>query len=311
MKKSIIKKLVIKKLVITSIALFALSACSTSTTGRKQVMLFSDTELNQMGVTSFEDMKKKTPISKDKATNDFVQCVAKSITDNVPKSAHKGSWEVVVFDSKQVNAFALPGGKIGVYTGILNVTENQDQLGAIIGHEVGHVIEHHSNERLSANKISNIGLSVATVAIGATDVENKGLWMAGLGLGVQYGIIMPYSRSHESEADIIGQNLMARSGFNPKDSIKLWQNMAAVSAKSGQSAPAEFMSTHPSNETRIKQLTKHLSISNNYYLSSEKPRCVKPKAYGCNLCCTQLSLCFSKQSLSCKRFERPCQNSMY
>jgi len=266
-----------KKLVITSVALFVLSACSTSTTGRKQVMLFSDNELNQMGVTSFEDMKKKTPISKDKATNDFVQCVAKSITDNVPKAAHQGSWEIVVFDSEQVNAFALPGGKIGVYTGILNVTENQDQLGAIIGHEVGHVIEHHSNERLSANKISNIGLSVATIAIGAAEIENKGLWMAGLGLGVQYGVIMPYSRSHESEADIIGQDLMARSGFNPKDSIKLWQNMAAVSAKSGQSAPAEFMSTHPSNETRIKQLTKHLSISNSYYSNSKKPHCVKPK----------------------------------
>lgn len=270
-------KLFIYKLAITSIALFALTACSTSTTGRKQVMLFSDTELNKMGASSFEEMKKNTPISKDKAINDFVQCVAKSITDNVAKSAHQGEWEVVVFDSKQVNAFALPGGKIGVYTGILNVTENQDQLGAIIGHEVGHVLEHHSNERLSANKISNVSLAVAAIAVGATDVDNKGLWMAGLGIGLQYGIIMPYSRSHESEADIIGQDLMARSGFDPKASIKLWQNMAEVSAKSGQSAPAEFMSTHPSNETRIKQLSQHLSVSTKYYQSSNKPHCVKPE----------------------------------
>jgi len=269
--------LAINKLAITSLALFVLSACSTSTTGRKQVMLFSDTELNQMGAASFEDMKKKTPISQDKAINSFVQCVAKAITDNVPKSAHRGEWEVVVFDSKQVNAFALPGGKIGVYSGILNVTEDQDQLGAIIGHEVGHVIEHHSNERLSANKLSNISLAVATVAVGASDVDNKGLWMAGLGLGLQYGLIMPYSRSHESEADIIGQDLMARSGFDPKASIKLWQNMGKFSAKSGQGAPAEFMSTHPSNETRIKQLSTHLSVSSTYYKSSNKPHCVKPK----------------------------------
>jgi predicted Zn-dependent protease len=190
----------------------------------------------------------------------------------VPKSAHKGAWEVVVFDSKQVNAFALPGGKIGVYTGILNVTENQDQLGAIIGHEVGHVIEHHSNERLSASKISNIGLAVGTVAVGASDVENKDLWVAGLGIGVQYGLIMPYSRSHESEADIIGQDLMARSGFNPKASIKLWQNMAKLS----KGAPPEFMSTHPSNATRIKQLTEHLSISTPIFKRATAPKCVKP-----------------------------------
>ena len=257
--------------------LLALSACSTSSTGRNQISLYSDTELNQMGVTSFDQMKKEIPISKDKATNDFVLCVADAITANVPKSAHQGEWEVVVFDSAQVNAFALPGGKIGVYTGILNVTENQDQLAAIIGHEVGHVIEHHSNERLSANKVSNVGLAVAAIALGASDIDNKGLWVAGLGIGVQYGLIMPYSRSHESEADIVGQDLMARSGFAPEASVHLWQNMSKLS----KDAPPEFMSTHPSNETRIKQLNKHLIVSQPYYLaeknSGNTPQCVKPK----------------------------------
>lgn len=257
--------------------LMALTACSSSSTGRKQVMLFSHAELDQMGAASFEEMKKTTPISKDKATNNFVQCVSKSITNNVSKSVHKGDWEVVVFDSAQVNAFALPGGKIGVYTGILNVTENQDQLAAIIGHEVGHVIEHHSNERMSASKLQNMGMTVAATAVGFSDLENKGLWMAGLGIGLQYGVIMPYGRAHESEADIVGQDLMAKSGFDPKASIKLWQNMAALSAKSGQSAPAEFMSTHPSNETRIKQLGNHLPTSMKYYKANNAPKCVKPK----------------------------------
>ncbi len=254
-------------------ALIVLSACSSSSTGRKQVMLFSDTELDKMGAASFDDMKKQTPISSDKATNDFVQCVANAITKNVPQSVHKGNWEVVVFDSAQVNAFALPGGKIGVYTGILNVTENQDQLGAIIGHEVGHVIEHHSNERLSASKLQNMGMAAATAAVGMADIENKGLWMAGLGVGLQYGVIMPYGRSHESEADIVGQDLMARSGFEPSASIKLWQNMAKLS----NGAPAEFMSTHPSNETRIKQLGQHLPVSLKYYNKNNKPQCIKPK----------------------------------
>ena len=254
-------------------ALIALTACTSSSTGRKQVMLFSDAELDKMGAASFEDMKKKTPISTDKATNDFVQCVAKSITKNVAKSVHQGDWEVVVFDSAQVNAFALPSGKIGVYTGILNVTENQDQLGAIIGHEVGHVIEHHSNERLSANKLQNMGMAAATAAVGLSDVENKGLWMAGLGLGLQYGVIMPYSRAHESEADIVGQDLMARSGFEPSASIKLWQNMAKLS----KGAPAEFMSTHPSNKTRINQLTEHLPSAITLYKADSRPNCQKPK----------------------------------
>ena len=269
-------KLIMKLALLMLSALIALTACSSSSTGRTQVMLFSDSELDKMGAASFADMKKKIPISTDKATNDFVQCVAKSITKNVPRSVHKGNWEVVVFDSAQVNAFALPGGKIGVYSGILNVTENQDQLGAIIGHEVGHVIEHHSNERLSANKLQNIGMVAATAAVGMADIENKGLWMAGLGLGLQYGVIMPYSRAHESEADIVGQELMARSGFEPSASIKLWQNMAKLSAQSGQSAPAEFMSTHPSNKTRIKQLTEHLSISSKYFKASNRPECQKP-----------------------------------
>ena len=262
---------------IICIVLLFLTACSTSSTGRKQVSLYSDDELNHMGITSFEQMKKEIPISKDKATNNFVLCVAKAITDNVPESAHQGDWEVVVFDSEQVNAFALPGGKIGVYTGILNVTENQDQLAAIMGHEVGHVLEHHSNERLSADKLSNVGLAVAALAIGASEVENKSLWVAGLGIGVQYGLIMPYSRSHESEADIVGQDLMAHSGFDPQASVQLWQNMAKLS----ETSPPEFMSTHPSNETRIKQLNNHLTVSQPYYLTTKQrgspPQCVKPK----------------------------------
>ena len=258
-------------IILTS--LVALSACTSSSTGRKQVMLFSDQELNQMGAASFEEMKANTPISQDKATNNYVQCVASAVTKNVPKSAHDGSWEVVIFDSEQVNAFALPGGKIGVYTGILKVAETQDQLGAIIGHEVGHVIEHHSNERLSANKLQNMGMTAATLALGATDVENKGLWMAGLGVGLQYGVIMPYGRAHESEADIVGQDLMAKSGFEPSASIDLWQNMAKLS----KDAPAEFMSTHPSNKTRIKQLTEHLPVSMKYYNPNSKPKCIMPK----------------------------------
>jgi len=251
-----------------------LNACSTSSTGRNQVILFSSSELDTMGTQSFEQMKKKEKISDNRKINQFVQCVANAITKNVPKSAHKGAWEVVVFDSEQVNAFALPGGKIGVYTGILKVTENQDQLAAIIGHEVGHVIEHHSNERLSSQKVSQTTMVIAGAAMQSQGVKNQNLYMSGLGLGLQFGVLMPYGRTHESEADIVGQELMARSGFKPKASIKLWQNMAALSNKEAQ---PEFMSTHPSNERRINDLSNHLVVSSKLYNAANNPHCRKPK----------------------------------
>jgi len=261
-----------KILLCAVVAQLVLSACSTSSAGRSQIMLYSNDKLSKMGANSFEQMKEKINISKDPATNQFVQCVADAITINVPKSAHNGVWEVVVFDSPQINAFALPGGKIGVYTGILNVTEDQHQLAAIMGHEVGHVIEHHSNERLSSNQVAQGGLAIVGVALATQENKNKALWMAGLGLGVQYGILMPYGRAHESEADIVGQELMAKSGFEPNASIKLWQNMA----KKAKSSPPEFLSTHPSNQTRIKQLTAHLPKSKKLMQGTKMPNCVKP-----------------------------------
>ncbi len=261
-----------KRIAILLSSILAISACTTSSTGRQQIMLYSNSELGKMGAQSFDEMKKKEKISKNKAVNQYVQCVADAITPHVPRSAHQGDWEVVVFDSEQINAFALPGGKIGVYTGILEVANTPEQLAAIMGHEVAHVIESHSNERLSSNQIAGIGLAVTSAAMASQDVENRALWMAGLGLGVQYGVLMPYGRAHESEADIVGQNLMAKAGFNPKASITLWQNMA----KASKGSPPEFLSTHPSNQTRINQLTSHLPKAQKYYSSQNKAACKRP-----------------------------------
>ncbi|MGJ8692591.1 MAG: M48 family metallopeptidase [Thalassotalea sp.] len=257
--------------IVTS--LLNLSACSTSSTGRSQIMLVSPDQLNQMGASSFEEMKKKEKISADQKLTAYVQCVADAIIPFVPESAHKGTWELVLFDSEQVNAFALPGGKIGVYTAILNVAETPDQLAAIIGHEIGHVIEGHSNERLSSGQLSQAGLAIAGAVMDSQDLQYKNELMAGLGLGVQYGVILPYGRAHEKEADIVGQNLMAQAGFDPIASIELWQNMAKI----GGQQPAEFMSTHPAHDTRINKLTDNLVYSQPFYLAvSKKPSCVKP-----------------------------------
>ncbi len=250
------------------------SGCTKSSTGRNQITLFSNSELSKMGISSFEELKQKEKISTDIPTNQFVQCVANAVTKNVPKSAHQGDWEVVVFDSEQVNAFALPGGKIGVYTGILKVTENQEQLAAIMGHEIAHVIENHSNERLSSNQIAQMGAVAGNAILTQQGVENKDTWlMAGMAIA-QYGFLMPYSRMHESEADIVGQKLMAKSGFKPQAAVQLWRNMAKVS----KGAPPEFLSTHPSNETRINDLTKNMANAEAVYQAKNNPKCVKPKS---------------------------------
>lgn len=263
----------VAKVAFVAVIAAILAGCAKSPTGRSQITLFSDEKMSTMGAQSFEEMKKEIPISKNVKLTQFVQCVADSITPLVSKDAHAGDWEVVLFDSEQVNAFALPGGKIGVYTGILNVTENADQLAAIMGHEVGHVIADHSNERMSSSSLAQTGLQVINVGISNQDAQTQSMIMAGLGIGVQYGVLMPYGRSHESEADIIGQELMAKAGFEPKAAVELWKNMA----KLGGESPPEFMSTHPSHDTRINKLTENLSVTQPIYTASQNtPSCKKP-----------------------------------
>lgn len=250
-----------------------LIGCTKSPTGRNQFAFMSDTKLAAMGVESFEQMKQETPATKNQKLIEFVQCVADEITPNVNKQAHSGDWEVVVFDSEQINAFALPGGKIGVYTGILEITENQDQLAAIMGHEVAHVIAKHSNERMSSSQAAAGLQALAGLALGEQDPQTQKYAMAAIGVGLQYGVLMPYGRSHEKEADILGQELMAKSGFDPKAAVDLWHNMA----KASNGAPPEFLSTHPSHDTRINKLTANLTATEPLYKQSkQKPRCSKP-----------------------------------
>jgi predicted Zn-dependent protease len=234
---------------VSSLAFIFMTGCTNSPTGRKQVLLFSGNEMSKLGAQSFEQMKRQEEISKDVSTNRYVQCVSNAITDTLGPQPDFKEWEVVVFDSDQVNAFALPGGKIGVYTGLLKVAKNQHQLATVIGHEITHVTANHSNERLSSSKLTSIGLDLSNIALEGN--EYKSLTMAGLGLGVQYGVMMPYGRAQESESDIIGVQLMARAGFDPKESVALWKNMAKAS--NGQQPP-ELLSTHPSHSTRIDDL---------------------------------------------------------
>jgi predicted Zn-dependent protease len=235
-----------------------LVACAQSPTGRNQIMLFSNSEMSQMGATAFDDMKQKMTVNKDAKLNRYVTCVADAITTRLD-AQWRGSWEVVVFEEDSANAFALPGKKIGVHTGILKVAKTADQLATVLGHEVGHVLAQHSAERLSLQSVAGTGTQLIAVLLG--DSPQKTTVMGLLGLGTQYGVVLPYGRTQESEADIVGLDLMARAGFRPSASVELWENMSAAS----QGQPPEFLSTHPSHQTRIKDLQRELKKATPIY----------------------------------------------
>jgi len=241
----------LKKIVSILITSCLLTACATSPTGRSQLLVMPDAEVDQMGLQSFATLKQQKPISQNPQYNQIANCIAGAIT----QVAGGGSWEVVVFEDSSPNAFALPGNKIGVYTGMITlVGGNQDQLAAVIGHEVGHVLAKHSNERASQDMAVNQGLGMVQAMSNPQSTMGQTA-MGLLGLGAEYGILKPYSRTHESEADMIGMDLMAKAGFDPNQSIILWQKMDQ--ATQGQQ-PIEFMSTHPSHATRIQQLQQHI-----------------------------------------------------
>ncbi|MDX1678264.1 M48 family metallopeptidase [Arsukibacterium sp.] len=240
----------LKKFSLAAVTALVLVACAQSPTGRNQIMLFDNSQLDAMGEQTFEQMKADTPISKDAKINDYVQCIASALLQVTPEEYLRTPWEVVVFDSEQINAFALPGGHIGVYTGLLKVAENQEQLAAVIGHEIAHVMANHSNERLSTNQFVQSALALGDAGTKAYGVRYQQEIMTALGLGAQLGVTLPFSRTHESEADIIGLDLMAKAGFEPRQAVNLWQNMAAAS---NNNTP-QFLSTHPAPENRIAEL---------------------------------------------------------
>ncbi|MDP2572406.1 M48 family metallopeptidase [Vibrio penaeicida] len=258
--------MMLKRIAIALTAATMIASCTTSPTGRDQLLLFSSNDMANLGASSFEQMKQKEKISDNSKINTYVRCVTDSITKSIPTQLNFKEWEVVVFVSDQVNAFALPGGKIGVYTGLLKVAKNQDQLATVIGHEIAHVLADHGNERLSSSQLANAGLKLTNISL--QNSEYQSLAMGVLGIGVQYGVLMPYGRSQESEADILGLELMAKAGFDPYQSVELWKNMAAAS---GGSNPPELLSTHPSNSTRITNLSNQIKTLTGTI--SNKPNC--------------------------------------
>ncbi|MDP1770355.1 MAG: M48 family metallopeptidase [Nitrospirota bacterium] len=249
-------------LMVAGLGLLVVSGCETNPyTGRSQLLITSVPQEMQMGAQAYSQVKTDPKLrqSQDPREIEPVKRVAARIIEAAKRSkyaemAQQFQWEVIVIkDDKTMNAFALPGGKIAVYTGIFAVARTEAGLAAVMGHEVVHALARHGAERMSQGQLTNAALQVAGAAAGAAG--GGGMMsqaaMAALGAGAQVGVLLPFSRKHESEADYIGILLAADAGYDPRESVSLWERMAQLSGGGG---PSEFMSTHPSNETRIDQL---------------------------------------------------------
>jgi predicted Zn-dependent protease len=239
-------------LTVSSVLLAGLNGCSTvPITGRKQLNMISPGQEMQLGLTSFEQMKKEVPISRNAAANALVQKVGKRIAAAAANDLPNANWEFIVFESKDANAFCLPGGKIGVYTGILPITKDEAGLATVIGHEVAHAAAHHGAERMSEQMLMQTGGQVLGAGLSGTDPKMQAAAGVLYGLGAQLGRHLPHSRKQESEADEMGLIYMARSGYNPQAALDFWGRFAE--ATGGDGGPW-FLRTHPVTTTRIRDL---------------------------------------------------------
>ena len=243
------------------LAMGIVTGCETNPyTGRSQLLMVSADQMNQMGAAQYGEVLKdpKVVISKNPQEIEPVNRVAKRIIEAAKRSkfaeaANAFEWEVTVIkDDTTKNAWAMPGGKIAVYTGIFPMAKDEAGLAAIMGHEVIHALAQHGRERMSHGVIAQAGLTVSNIglAILGVDPTLNQLAMAALGAGTQGLVLLPFSRKHESEADYVGVLLAADAGYDPREAIYIWERMSAAS----EGAPPEFMSTHPSHETRISDL---------------------------------------------------------
>ena len=236
-----------------------------SFTGRNQLLDTSAQEEAALGLQSYSEILQQSDVIRSGKLVDEVQGIAQRLVEAAPKvekylADTKGTpaktdwsayqWQVSLIQSDQVNAFCLPGGKIAVYTGIIPVAKNDDGLAVIMGHEIAHALLRHGGERLAQQKLVQLGAMAASMSAGDMDPQQRQMVMAAIGVGTQYGVILPFSRSHETEADKIGLLLAAAACYDPREAPKLWERMAAM----GNQKPPEFMSTHPAEGTRIDQL---------------------------------------------------------
>jgi len=268
MKMKVVKQLTI---LIISFSVLFISCSTVPLTGRSQLSLIPDSEMLAMSFQQYDQFLDESEISNDREAVEMVQRVGRNIQHAVEKFMREKklldrlegyNWEFNLIESDQVNAWAMPGGKVVVYTGILPVAQDDTGLAVVLGHEIAHAIAEHGNERMSQELLRQAGAVSLMVAMNSKPAQTKALWLGIYGAGTQLGIMLPYGRTHESEADHLGLIFIAMAGYDPHAAPEFWQRMSVN--REGE-APPEFLSTHPSDETRMNDLNSWIPEAMQYY----------------------------------------------
>jgi len=230
-------------------------------TGRHQLLLLPESQEQQMGLDAYRQVLKKAKLSTDPVAIEQVRRVGRRIAEATGRTDYQ--WEFNLIEDKQANAFCLPGGKVAVYTGILPITRDDSGLAAVLGHEVSHAIARHGGERVTQTLLVQMGLAATQVALARNDPAVVQQVTALLGAGATVGLLLPWSRAQESEADHLGLIFMAKAGYDPHAALDLWNRMAE--AAKGRDRPPEYLSTHPSEATRIKQIEAWIPEALQFY----------------------------------------------
>ena len=249
-----------------------IAACSqVPVTGRSQLSLVSSQEMLSMSTTEYTTfLKSNKVVPADDKQAQLVRKVGQNIQHaveryfkdhNLSENLNGYKWEFNLVETKEVNAWCMPGGKVVVYTGILPVTKNDTGLAVVLGHEIAHAVAEHGKERMSQGMLAQLGGMALDQALATKTAETKQIWMTAYGLGAQYGVLMPYGRTQESEADHLGLIFMAMAGYDPHGALLFWQRMSVL----GGPKPPELLSTHPSDETRIADISKAMPEAMTYY----------------------------------------------
>ncbi len=250
---------------LLALAYVVVAGCSTAPyTGRKQVLMVSQEKEMSLGYQAFKQIKKRSHPSKDQALQARVRRVGESIAKAADRPDFQ--WEFIVFeDDEEANAFCLPGGKVGIYTGLFKYIKNDADLATVISHEVAHALARHAGERLSQGTLARVGGTALGIGLGALGVSPTAgrVAMQGYGLGAQLGVLLPYSRVQESEADRIGLILMAKAGYDPELALQFWERFAT--GKKDKAQLPQFLSTHPSDASRIQNMRAFLPEARRYY----------------------------------------------
>lgn len=258
-------------IILLSISFFFIDCSTVPITGRKQLNLIPTSEMLAMSFQQYDQFLKENKISSNAEQTAMVKDVGHKIANAVEKflrdhdmaaEIKNYKWEFNLIESQEVNAWCMPGGKVVFYTGILPVTQTEAGIAVVMGHEIAHAVAEHGNERMSQSLIAELGGVALSEAVKSEPAQTQQLWMAAYGLGATVGVLLPFSRTHESESDRLGLIFMAMAGYNPQEAVNFWKRMAA---QKGGSAPPEFLSTHPADETRIKDLQNEIPEAMKYY----------------------------------------------